>query len=181
MNETTTTEERIVNKDRHTVKSLLQYMTNQCLTGSNEFRTAIKHFNVTTTSLHDRGEFFSTTFRHRYIVDVFSPESIEGIPRSVRYEFDTEEQAVAFAAEQRMAGDVPAAKPGTPAERRQQLEGYIIAYLAGESHRIHSRREISMFVRDAQSTFSLRDEDLHIAVESIMQWQGKRIAARAGK
>jgi hypothetical protein len=181
MNETTTTEGRIVNKDRQTVKSLLQYMTDHYLIGSDEFRAAIKQFNVTTTSVHDRGEFFSTTFRCRYLVDVFSPETIDANPNGVRYEFDTEEQAVAFAAEQRMAGDVPAAAAGTPDERRQQLEGYIIAYLAGESHRIHSRREIAMFVRDAQSTFSLRDEDLQIAVESIMQWQGKRIAARAGK
>lgn len=166
-----------MNRDRQTVKTLLQYMTDKFLTGSAEFRATIKQFNITTTCQHD----CRSMLERCYYVDVFSPETIDASPNGVRYEFDTKEQADEFAAEQRMAGDVPAAEPGTPAERRQQLEGYIIAYLAGESHRIHSRREISMFVRDAQSTFSLRDEDLHIAVESIMQWQGKRIAARAGK
>lgn len=170
-----------MNKDRQTVKALLQYMTDHCLTDSDEFRETIKRFNVTTTGIHDRGEFFSTTFRARYLVDVFSPETIDASPNGVRVEFDTKDQADDFAAEQQRAGDTPAAEPGTPAERRQQLVGYIIAYLAGEGRRIYSRREISMFVKDSAGTFSLLDEDLHIAVESIMQWQGQRIAARAGK
>ena len=35
-------------QDREVVKNLLQYLTSKNLTGSVEFREALKHFNVTT-------------------------------------------------------------------------------------------------------------------------------------
>lgn len=88
------TEERIVNEqERQAAKSLLQYMADKCLTGSDQFRTAIKRFNIIVTCNHDRGEFFGTTFDHRYIVDVFSPLTIDAHPNGVRYEFATAAQA----------------------------------------------------------------------------------------
>jgi hypothetical protein len=91
--------------DRAVAKQLLQYLTDHMLYSSDEFRAALKHFNVTTTCLHDRGEFFSTTFRQRFLVDVFSPATIDKNPYGVRYEFDHWEQAKAFSARERAYGE----------------------------------------------------------------------------
>lgn len=172
------TEERIVNEqERQAAKSLLQYMADKCLTGSDQFRTAIKRFNVIVTCNHDRGEFFGTTFDRRYIVDVFSPLTIDAHPNGVRYEFATAAQADEFSKKERRYGD-----PRPPCQlnivNRQRLERGIIEALSLH-HRIFSRKQIGQYVKDAQETYALPDDQCEVAIDNLMNWQRNRIAIRA--
>lgn len=163
-------------QERQAAKSLLQYMADKCLTGSEQFRSAIKQFDIIVTCDHDRGEFFSTTFDHRYIVDVFSPLTIDAHPNGVRYEFATAAQADEFSKKERTYGD-----PRPPSQldmmNRQKLERSIIEALSMHN-RIFSRKQIGQYVKDAQETFELPDNQCEVAIDNLMNWQRNRIAAR---
>lgn len=67
------------------------------------------------------------------------------------------------------------------AERRQRLEGVIIAALETQGDRIFSPKEIRQFVDDAREEYRLGDRMCRAAVKTIVDWQGRRVAARAGK
>lgn len=67
------------------------------------------------------------------------------------------------------------------AERRQRLEAVIIAGLETQGNRVFSKQEICGFVHDAREEYRLSDRMCAVAVKTIMDWQGHRIAARAGK
>lgn len=56
-------------QDREVVKNLLQYLTSKNLTGSVEFREALKHFNVTTVYRWENKH-----SERPYVVDVFAPD-----------------------------------------------------------------------------------------------------------
>ena len=90
-------------QDRAVVKALLQYMTTKCLTGSDEFRAALKHFNVTTT-WQDKLSSFSGD---EHFVDVFSPHNVDTKPGGFRTTFPNEEVATAYAKYARAIGDEP--------------------------------------------------------------------------
>lgn len=96
-------------QDRAVVKALLQTMTDRYLTCSEEFRAAIKHFNATTTKgmqKHSPSTAELLGVKCNYLVDVFSPDTIDANPHGVRVEFATAEEAEAFEATQRATGDV---------------------------------------------------------------------------
>lgn len=95
-------------QDRAVVKALLQSMTERHLTSSPEFWAALDHFNITTTCQFEKlsPEVLSVFGKKgNFVVDVYSPDTTEAM--SVRYEFDSEELASAFAANQRIIGDEP--------------------------------------------------------------------------
>lgn len=96
-------------QDRAVVKALLQYMTDKCLTGSTEFRVALKHFDITTTYMGqdiERDEFAKVLgIEHNHFVDVLYASHIDTAPHGERFKFKTKEEAVAFAARERTVGD----------------------------------------------------------------------------
>ncbi|WP_256137737.1 hypothetical protein [Escherichia coli] len=63
-------------QDREVVKNLLQYLTSKNLTGSVEFREALKHFNVTTVYRWENKH-----SERPYVVDVFAPDIECGFER----------------------------------------------------------------------------------------------------
>ncbi|HFF9357691.1 TPA: hypothetical protein ACGFEA_004268, partial [Escherichia coli] len=63
-------------QDREVVKNLLQYLTSKNLTGSVEFREALKHFNVTTVYRWENEH-----SERPYVVDVFAPDIECGFER----------------------------------------------------------------------------------------------------
>lgn len=89
-------------QDRAVVKALLQNMTDKYLTGSDEFRAALKHFNITTTSYHSHEGFTKT----KHVVIVFTPDRIDRCPHGFHVEFASREEAEAYEAAQRATGDV---------------------------------------------------------------------------
>jgi hypothetical protein len=113
------------NQDREVVKNLLQYMTEKCLTGSPEFKAALKHFNITTT-YQDRGySEEDAKFCGRglyYIVDVNYPDGT--IDRS---QFGTELEAKEFAAQERAIGDQPEAETTQEFSVYQRADGMQVA------------------------------------------------------
>lgn len=95
----------MINQDREVVKKLLQYMTEKCLTGSPEFKAALKHFNITTTyQAHSiNPEYAKICGRSLYyFVDAYRPDG-----STDRNEFGTELEAKEFAAEEQASGDQP--------------------------------------------------------------------------
>lgn len=97
-------------QDRAVVKALLQYMTERHLTGSEEFRAAIKHFNVTTAHTgqmvsDDCAKFFAS--ENNYFVDVFTPDTIDNHPHGLRTTSDSKAEAEAYAADASARGDEP--------------------------------------------------------------------------
>lgn len=96
-------------QDRAVVKALLQYMTDKCLTGSPEFRAAVKQFAVTTTWYgkdieHDESAKILGV-KHNHFVDVYYPSRIDAHPHGERFKFETKAEADAFAAHERANGD----------------------------------------------------------------------------
>lgn len=89
----------MTHQDRQVVKELLQHLTDKCLTSSEEFRTALKHFNITTTWQASNKGLTKTT----HLVDVFSPETIDAEPHGKRYAYEDAEYADEFA--KTMRGD----------------------------------------------------------------------------
>lgn len=95
-------------QDRAVVKALLQYMTERHLTGSDEFRAALKHFNVTTAHTgqmvsDDSAKFFGC--ENNYFVHVFSPDTIDNHTHGLRATSDSKAEAEAYAADARATGD----------------------------------------------------------------------------
>lgn len=90
-------------QDRAVVKSLLQYMTDKFLTGGDEFRAALKHFNITTTSYQSYEGFTKT----RHVVMVFAADRIDRCPHGFRVEFASKEEAEAYETKMRATGDQP--------------------------------------------------------------------------
>lgn len=88
-------------QDRAVVKALLQYMTDKFLTGGDEFRAALKHFNITTTSYQPYEGFTKT----KHVVMVFAADRIDRCPHGFRVEFASKEEAEAYEAAQRATGD----------------------------------------------------------------------------
>ena len=88
-------------QDRAVVKSLLQYMTDKFLTGGDEFRAALKHFNITTTSYQPYEGFTKT----KHVVMVFAADRIDRCPHGFRVEFASKEEAEAYEAKMRATGD----------------------------------------------------------------------------
>lgn len=96
--------------DRLIVKNLLQSMTDNCLTGSDEFRAAVKHFNITTTYVDQQVSDKAAALlgkEHNHFVDVFHPSRIEEHPHGERFWFATKVEADAFSFRERMNGDQP--------------------------------------------------------------------------
>lgn len=98
-------------QDRAVVKALLQYMTDKCLTSSDEFRAALKQFNVTTTYSgkdieHDESAKILGV-KHNHFVDVYYPSRVDEHHYGERFKFETKEEADAFSARERMNGDEP--------------------------------------------------------------------------
>ena len=89
--------------DRLIVKNLLQSMTDSCLFHTEEFRAALKHFNVTTTSYHCNEHFIET----QHIVIVFAADRIDRYPHGLRGAFASKEEAEAYEADIRATGDQP--------------------------------------------------------------------------
>lgn len=89
--------------DRLIVKNLLQSMTDSCLFHTEEFRAALKHFNVTTTSYHCNEHFIET----QHIVIVFAADRIDRYPHGLRVAFASKEEAEAYEADIRATGDQP--------------------------------------------------------------------------
>lgn len=82
----------MTNQDQKIIKNLLQYMAAKHLTGSDEFRDAIKHFNVTVVSgLPPRSEGFLSE-QQVYEMDVFTPETIDTHKYGVREKFNSKEE-----------------------------------------------------------------------------------------
>lgn len=83
-------------QDREVVKALLQSMTDTCLFHSDEFRAALKHFNITTTytgqDVSDEAAFLLGK-EHNHFVNVFRPSSIDTNPHGERYWFATKAEA----------------------------------------------------------------------------------------
>ncbi|WP_109217626.1 hypothetical protein, partial [Klebsiella pneumoniae] len=90
-------------QDRAVVKSLLQYMTDKFLTGGDEFRAALKQFNITTTSYQSYEGFTKT----RHVVMVFAADRIDRCPHGFRVEFASKEEAEAYETKMRATGDQP--------------------------------------------------------------------------
>lgn len=96
--------------DRQIIKDLLQSLTDRCLFGSEEFRAAQKHFNITTTY---SGQQVSDEVavllgkEHNHFVDVLYASRIDAHPRGERFWFATRKEAVEFAARERTIGDRP--------------------------------------------------------------------------
>lgn len=88
-------------QDRAVVKSLLQYMTDKFLTGGDEFRAALKHFNITTSSYQPYEGFTKT----KHVVMVFAADRIDRCPHGFRVEFASKEEAEAYEAKMRATGD----------------------------------------------------------------------------
>lgn len=86
-------------QDRQIVKALLQHLTDKCLVNSEEFRAALKHFNITTTWQASTKGITKTT----HLVDVFSPETIDAEPHGKRSVYENLEYADEFA--KTMRGD----------------------------------------------------------------------------
>ncbi|HCR1107383.1 TPA: hypothetical protein OMU21_004962 [Klebsiella aerogenes] len=92
--------------EKTTVKALLQRMTDRCLTGSAEFREALKVFGVTTTySFYTEAHFeeLEPEGTAHYFVDVFAPDTIDAEPHGRRYGFAKASDAVRFELEHRNA------------------------------------------------------------------------------
>lgn len=97
-------------QDRAVVKALLQYMTERHLTGSEEFRAALKHFNITTTYIDQQVSDEAAALlgkEHNHFVDVFRPSSIDTQPHGERYWFATKAEAEDLSTCERMSGDEP--------------------------------------------------------------------------
>ena len=91
-------------QDRAVVKALLQYMTERYLTGSEEFRAALKHFNITTTAIGQKFTDESAALfadKPNHFVDVFSPDTIDSHPHGLRSTADSKAEAEAYAADAR--------------------------------------------------------------------------------
>ena len=161
-------------QDRHTIKALLQHMTDEELTNTEHFRSTLKQFNVTTTSVvHSISDAM-----HPVAVTVFSPVTIDAYPNGVCYEFETAKQAETFAAKERSYGDPRPTTSQSCMLKRHKLESSIIEALSLH-HRIFSRKQIAEYVKDAQETFDLPDHQCEVAIDNLMNWQRNRIAARA--
>jgi len=96
--------------DRLIVKNLLQSMSDSCLFHTEEFRAALKHFNVTTTYVDQQVSDEAAALlskEHNHFVDVFHPSRIEQHPHGERFWFATKVEADAFSARERMNGDEP--------------------------------------------------------------------------
>ena len=96
--------------DRLIVKNLLQSMANSCLFHSEEFRAALKHFNITTTYSDQQVSDEAAALlgkEQNYFVDVFYPSRIEQHPHGERFWFATKTEADSFSARERMNGDQP--------------------------------------------------------------------------
>ena len=101
-------------QDRAVVKALLQYMTTKCLTGSDEFRAALKHFNVTTAHTGQMvSDECAKVFGHEnnYFVDVLSPDTIDNHPHGLRATSNSKAETEAYAADARARGDEPVNTP----------------------------------------------------------------------
>lgn len=97
-------------QDRAVVKALLQYMATKSLTGSDEFRAALKHFNVTTAHTGQMvSDECAKVFGHdnNYFVDVLSPDTIDNHPHGLRATSNSKAETEAYAADARARGDEP--------------------------------------------------------------------------
>lgn len=97
-------------QDRAVVKALLQYMTERHLTGSDEFRAALKHFNITTAHTgqmvsDESAKLFGQ--ENNYFVDVFTPDTIDNHHNGLRATSSSKAKAEAYAADARATGDEP--------------------------------------------------------------------------
>ena len=83
-------------QDRAVVKALLQSMTNSCLFHTDEFRAALKHFNITTTYSGQQVSDEAATLlgkEKNHFVDVFYPDNVDTEPYGVRFWFDSKAEA----------------------------------------------------------------------------------------
>lgn len=65
-------------------------------------------------------------------------------------------------------------------ESRQRLVAVIIAGLETQGNRVFSLKQVTQFVADGQDEYGLPDWQCQAAIKTIMDWQRRRIAARAG-
>lgn len=95
-------------QDRAVVKALLQSMTDSCLFHTDEFRAALKHFNITTTYSGQQVSDEAAELlgkEHNHFVDVFRPRTIDTHTFGERYWFATKAEAEDLATCERMNGD----------------------------------------------------------------------------
>lgn len=82
--------------DRQAVTQLMQYLSDKLLTSSDAFAQTLRHFDIQTTYEGIMGdpEFAGfANWKGFFFVDVFSAAH----PKGQRFEFDTAEEAKAFA------------------------------------------------------------------------------------
>lgn len=95
-------------QDRAVVKALLQSMTNSCLFHTDEFRAALKHFNITTTYIDQQVSDEAAVLlgkENNHFVDVFRPRTIDTHTLGERYWFATKAEAEDFATSEGMSCD----------------------------------------------------------------------------
>lgn len=65
-------------------------------------------------------------------------------------------------------------------DKQLRLEGVIIAGMETQGRRVLSRQQVKQFIRDAQKEYGLTNAECAESLNTIMTWQHKRIASRAG-
>jgi len=141
-------------QDRAVVKSLLQYMTDKCLTGSDQFRAAMVYFDVTTTwettkYLPETAEALGEEQNH--IVDVFSPVSA---CHARRFTFGTEQEAKTFAMNARADENIP---------ERELAQAWWLSHSAAWQARALERLHAEALEMDAEFNFELVSREINIS------------------
>lgn len=114
-------------EDRQVVKALLQYLTEKGLTGSEQFRAAIKHFNVSTAITWAARDVGFLNKELVYEMDVFTPENIDSNPHGERRKFKSLGEVEAVREEVKTSGDEPTEETVQEFDIYQRADGVQLA------------------------------------------------------